>query len=314
MDKLISAVICSYNRCDLLKSAIESLLVQNLDKNQYEIVVIDNASTDTTKSMIHQMIDSYKNHTIRYLYEEKQGLGYARNLAMRVLNSKYIAYLDDDAVAPKFWLSQALLDFKTADKVLSVGGPYKPYYIASKPYWYKDEYEIRSWGNKLRKLEQSEALSGSNMIWEREALISIEGFGENVGVKGDLLSVGEETIAYQRLWEIFIKPIIIYDPKLYILHYVPENKMKPSYYLRRAFATGQAQAKIERRKRGKIILVLRGILFIGFRFFTVLFHFPKYKYWQNWIVEEVQPIFTKFGYMLANFGIFISIRQHHSQG
>ena len=93
---LISAVICTYNRADLLAGAIESLLEQTLNPAHREIIVVDNASTDGTRAVVEQFAPD----GVRYVLETRQGLGYARNRGWQEARGEFVAYIDDDARAP----------------------------------------------------------------------------------------------------------------------------------------------------------------------------------------------------------------------
>ncbi len=101
-EDLVSAVITTHNRKELLVLAIESVLNQTY-KN-IECIVVDDASDDDTKEYIKKYIDENK---IKYIYipkEESKGGNYARNLGIQNAMGDYIAFLDDDDE----WLSQKM--------------------------------------------------------------------------------------------------------------------------------------------------------------------------------------------------------------
>ena len=74
----ISAIICTHNRDQYLGAAIDSLLAQTL--NQIEVIVVDNASTDTTAEVVQQRLSDPR---LRYVYEATLGLSTARNTGAR---------------------------------------------------------------------------------------------------------------------------------------------------------------------------------------------------------------------------------------
>ncbi|MGB5916428.1 MAG: glycosyltransferase family A protein, partial [Phormidesmis sp.] len=98
---LISAIICTHNREQYLGAAIDSLLAQTLDC--YEIIVVDNASTDATAAIAKSRVDSAANNAantkVRYIYEPTLGLSVARNRGAKEAQGEILAYLDDDAEA-----------------------------------------------------------------------------------------------------------------------------------------------------------------------------------------------------------------------
>lgn len=88
MNPLVSVVVVTYNRAHFLKEALDSIQRQTF--NDYEIIVVDDGSTDNTKEIVEQ----YKG--IRYIYQEHGGISKARNTAVKAAKGKWIATLDSD--------------------------------------------------------------------------------------------------------------------------------------------------------------------------------------------------------------------------
>ncbi len=310
---LISVVICTYNRADLLPGALDSVLRQSLDQSQFEIIVVDNNSTDSTPDVVAQYL-SYPH--IRYIHEASQGLAHARNRGYKEARGKYVAYLDDDARADPEWLKSILDVFNnTVPEPLAVGGPIYPFYLSQKPEWFKDEYEIRSWGDKPRFLVPKESFSGSNMTFARTVLEQFGGFNTHVGVNGTTLSVGEETSLFLKIWENYNeRNIFYYSPEVKISHYAPPEKMDTMYALKRSFASGQSAVQmvesdpISRRERMKLICSV-GIS-VAYLTLKAIIKLPKYKYHQNWIFECGTSISENIGRMLELLGLHVSVKQY----
>lgn len=85
----VTCVITTFNRASYLKEAIDSILAQ--DFNRYELIVVDDGSSDHTFSVIEE----YQKR-IRYIFQENKGAGAARNLGLREARGEYMAYLDSD--------------------------------------------------------------------------------------------------------------------------------------------------------------------------------------------------------------------------
>lgn len=107
----ISVVICTYNRSQLLKTMLDSLCQQDLESSRFEVIVVDNNSTDDTR----QIVEGYRLRLLqmRYILEGKQGLSNARNLGWHEARGAFVAYVDDDCIVPAQWLSKA---FEIIDK------------------------------------------------------------------------------------------------------------------------------------------------------------------------------------------------------
>ena len=93
MSDVVSVVITCYNQAQFLREAIESILSQSYSNN--EIIVVDDGSTDNTS----QIAASYS--TLRYLYQQNQGLSAARNTGLQESRGEFVVFLDaDDRLLP----------------------------------------------------------------------------------------------------------------------------------------------------------------------------------------------------------------------
>lgn len=316
MSVVISVVVCTYNRCDLLAQVMQTLINQTLQKELYEIIIINNNSKDNTSNVSSQLIKNNPDTNIRYILETKQGLAHARNRGWKEARGKYVAYIDDDARAESGWLRNIFSAFiNTTPEPLVVGGLIYPFYLSKKPEWFKDEYEIRSWGDKPRFLVPKESFSGSNMIFTKTILEKFRGFNTRVGVNGTTLSTGEETSLFLELWDYYGNcNIFYYSPDIKIFHYTPLEKMSLKYVLKRSFASGQSfvyvfESKTFNRKMRLKLICLGGIS-STYLILNAIIKFPKYKHYQNWIFECGAPIIEKIGTILECSGLHLSIKQY----
>jgi glycosyltransferase involved in cell wall biosynthesis len=305
---LISVVVCTYNRANLLDDALQSLCEQSIETSEYEVVVVDNNSTDKTREVVDEFCRRFTN--VRYCFEPKQGLSHARNRGWREARGEYVAYIDDDAHAGKNWLKTALvLLTNTKPTPLCLGGPIMPFYSTTKPIWFKEE--ISTWGDSPRYLRPGESFSGSNMIWRKSIIEALGGFDVRSGVRGDYLSLGEETALFTKIWHSFEQPHFYYSPELAVRHWVPPTKMTVSYQLKRAFAAGQSWNRLHgprilwRRMR----FLIGGVLDIATMVGRLLRRRKEYAYYQNWLIEDGRPILARLGTLSGVMGLDIRLRQ-----
>lgn len=136
MNKLrLSIVVCTYNRADLLVDCLESLVNQDVDPESYEVIIVNNNSTDKTLEVVDRFAKKYPN--IRTVQELNQGLSHARNRGWREARGKYVAYIDDDAKASPDWCKRILNTFSTVTPTpAAVGGQIFPYYETLPPAWF----------------------------------------------------------------------------------------------------------------------------------------------------------------------------------
>ncbi len=75
----ISVVICTYNRAAYIWDAMESLVNQTLDKTAFEVIIVNNNSTDDTKKICLDYLEAHPDYQFHFLNEAKQGASFARN-------------------------------------------------------------------------------------------------------------------------------------------------------------------------------------------------------------------------------------------
>jgi glycosyltransferase involved in cell wall biosynthesis len=101
----ISIVVCTQNRAAMLRGALASLYDLAADGFSYEIVVVDNGSTDGTQAAIAVAASESKN-VLQGVFEGEKGIVPARNRGIREAQGKWIAFFDDDQLADSQWLAE----------------------------------------------------------------------------------------------------------------------------------------------------------------------------------------------------------------
>lgn len=118
--KKISVVIPTRNRRRLLGKCLESLAKQSLSKGGYEIIVVDDGSNDKTRETVEKFSKSVKN--LKYFHQGNAGPAAARNLGVKQSSAPVVAFIDDDCVAGKNWLSNILDAFRKDVSAWAVEG------------------------------------------------------------------------------------------------------------------------------------------------------------------------------------------------
>jgi len=248
MDEIqISAVICTYNRSVYLKRTVASLISQDLDKRKYEIIVVDNNSTDDTL----RVVESYKNEAdnLRYIHEPTQGLSVARNRGALEAKGEYIAYIDDDAIAGSSWLSRLLFYFQNLDPApYCIGGKVYLDWEGEPPVWFPSQflslYTYLDHGENVIQLNRSETclyLQGANMAFRRDILMQgNKGFLTHIGRMGSSLLSGEETEMINRLLASDFP--VYYAPDIPVNHLVLPERRTRRYLIKRLIADGFTQS------------------------------------------------------------------------
>jgi glucosyl-dolichyl phosphate glucuronosyltransferase len=242
---LITVIICTYNREKLLAQAIESLSRQTFSSELFEIIVVDNGSTDGTAKMVHKLFSTISN--IKYVQENQQGLSHARNRGWREALAPFVAYMDDDAIADFHWVENIYNVFNTVcPQPDAVGGKILPWYKDPQPKWFDDSFETRSLGEVERYLNPEKepmGFSGSNMAFRRETLRHSGGFSTDYGMQGAKIRFGEDSELFVRM--CIEKKLLYYDPKIIVYHAVLNRHYEYLYIFKRYYNIGISQHHID---------------------------------------------------------------------
>lgn len=241
----ISVVICTYNRADYLRQAIYHCANQTLPRDKYEIIIIDNASTDDTVKVVEEVKKQLPE--IIYHYEKHLGISWARNMGAWIAKYPYILYVDDDARPFPETLEAVLTAFEKSDpKPAVVGGRVWLDWQGAKPAWVPDRYlslfTHLDYGENSHYLEDWQHLVGANMAFDRAILLELGAFPVNLGRKGKSLRSGEETSLLNSIRQNNLP--IFYESKSIAWHVVPAERRQFKWLFRRFFWDGASQVSM----------------------------------------------------------------------
>jgi GT2 family glycosyltransferase len=185
----VSVIVCTYNGAETLEGCLRALQKQNYP--DYEIIVVDDGSTDETRKVLSRFKD------LRVRHQDNQGLGVARNEGIRMAENDYVAFTDADCMPDADWLSFLVRAIRE-EGVGAAGGP-----NISPPArdWVQATVAAApgSPSHVLLSDSRAEHVPGCNMIFEKDALAAIGGFdpvyrkaGDDVDVCWKLLDLGYE--------------------------------------------------------------------------------------------------------------------------
>ncbi len=240
----ISAVLCSYNRPESLCRAIQSLITQDYPENEYEIIVVDNGVSHPRKEIITRF--SGVTH-FRYMHDPVAGLSRARNTGWVHAKGTYIAYLDDDAIAEKNWLSAIAHAFHHCSPGPGcVGGPIRPCWPSRKPAWLSPELEIflslLDYSSQAHVLDKKKNLCGANIAFPKKLLEKMGGFDTGMGRVGTGLRSGEDSMIQHRLRAAGYP--VYYDPAIAVEHCIRPERLTVEWFTRRAREEGRVNAAL----------------------------------------------------------------------
>jgi glucosyl-dolichyl phosphate glucuronosyltransferase len=257
----VSVVISTYNRCSLLARALESLLHQENAAVSYEILVVDNNSTDETRDITQHFIDQ-KLGRFRYIFEPKQGLSYARNAGIARARAEIIAFTDDDVRVSGNWVSRIKAGFTAEPSVDFLGGRVLPHWDGIPPAWLTRAHwtplALLDYGDQPFYVDAARPISliGANCAFRRSAFEQVGLFcADFQRVKNGVGSLEDHEMLL-RLWQAGRKGI--YLPDLTVMADVQPDRLRKTYH--REWHTGHGRFHailrselLERSKLGKIM-------------------------------------------------------------
>ena len=108
---LVSVVICSYNRAAYIGGALDSLYQQTASKDKFEVIVVDNNSTDDTEQVVAKWRSDHTEGHFHYSTETNQGASFARNTGAAAAKGQWLCFMDDDAIATPTYIENIILFF-----------------------------------------------------------------------------------------------------------------------------------------------------------------------------------------------------------
>lgn len=280
----ISAIIVARNEEANIKDCLNAMLAQDYTGGQFEVVVVDGMSDDRTTEIVREMAEKHSN--LRLAYNEKLLIAPGRNIGLAESKFGFIAFTDADCIVPNDWLAKLAGGFETINKNRSnlgaVGGgnisPKSNSVFAEALGIYLDSF-LGSFnspqGRLYKRIKEVASLPCLNVLYNKEAVISVGGFDESLG------NVAEDLDMNIRMRKAG-----------YSLYFLPEatviHKLRPnlSRWLRNMVLYGKGRAIIT-KKHGLykelffimpmaycISMILSPLGFIWNLFFLPLLYFP----------------------------------------
>lgn len=166
---LVSVIVPVYNGEATINRCIESLLAQDYPKERYEIIVVDNNSTDKTIELVRQ-------YPVLVLEESKQGPAAARNRGLTCARGEIVAFIDADSFAEAQWLRELVKPFSDP-AVGGVGGVIEGTSRATTVERYGDDK--RTFHHQLSRFSFLPYLITGNAAFPKARIDSVGGFDEN---------------------------------------------------------------------------------------------------------------------------------------
>lgn len=239
----LSVVICTYNRAGTLPECLDRLSAQDFPSERFEIILVDNNSTDETGEIARNFRENHPGFPFRYVVETNQGLSFARNRGIREAAGSVVVFIDDDAYVRAGYLEGMAGFFERHTDAAGCGGRIFPRFESKRPRWMSSFLvpltSSLDMGDRLRLFPPRKFPIGANMAVRRDVFARHGDFNVRLGRTGDRLEGAEEKDLFYRLQRG--KEKIYYLPAATVDHFVPDKRLTFDFFRRQALGIGYSE-------------------------------------------------------------------------
>jgi glucosyl-dolichyl phosphate glucuronosyltransferase len=230
----LTLLVCTFNRRADLREMLETALAQENDGTfTYDVVVVDNNSTDDTPQVVQEFV-SRGHANLRYLVESRQGKSYALNTGLAALSAPLYTIADDDFVLPPNWVKTIIETFRANPDVSFVGGKVLPLWQGAVPSWLTRQHwsavALADYGDAPFYANQQRRLCLLACSFRAADVQAVGGYHPSLGVSKDSIGGVEDLEILERLWNAGRQGR--YVPLLWFSHKVPTSRMTKTYHRR----------------------------------------------------------------------------------
>jgi glycosyltransferase involved in cell wall biosynthesis len=235
-----SIIICTYNRELYLPTCLEHLKNQNADPATFEIVIVNNNSSDATDSICLAFCAKNPQLKTTYIVEKTPGLSAARNCGIANAKGEVLCFIDDDGFAAQDYVTnvQEITESPAYADFISFGGKVIPCYNPNKaPKWlstYIDGVVSKvDLGDRVKNFNKKYP-AGCNMIFRSSFFEQFGGFNTDLHTRGD------DKFIFDKLKNAGQKTL--YVPTLYVEHFIDDYRLEKSFIIRLSKIIGESEA------------------------------------------------------------------------
>ena len=228
----ITMLVCTYNRCGDLRELLETALAQDTgNKFTYEVLVVDNNSTDETRQVVEAFI-AQGHQNLRYLFEGKQGKSHALNTGLEAMSGWAYVITDDDFILPKNWLHGIYEGFRNNADVSFVSGKVLPLWRAEPPAWLTKEnwsaIAVADYGDESFLTDHEHQRCLLACAFRLEDVKAVRGYNDKLGPAKARTGGTEDLDLLVRLWASGRTGL--YLPGVHFYHKVEPDRVSKKYH------------------------------------------------------------------------------------
>lgn len=248
---IISFIICTYNREKYIYECL-SRLASNTVKEGWEIILVNNNSTDNTAAECERFVEDYQPANYHYFLETQQGLSFARNRGIQEAKGEWLVFLDDDAMVEPDYIASLQKHLSAHPEAGAFGGQIIPLFEDKTPSWYSYWTMIyvsaMDRGKAVHPFPANKYPIGANMGVKREVIDRVGMFNTALGRTGNNLLSGEEKDLFNRIHAAGYS--ILYFPDIQVHHCIPAKRTTPEFVAKLGYGVGISE-RLRTLKIGK---------------------------------------------------------------
>ena len=238
---MLTVIICTDNRAKYIGPLLESIAANDLAKEEYEILLVDNNCTDNTREVCEAFTKKHPEVNFRYTVEPEQGLSAAKNRGIKEAKGDIIVYIDDDALVDPWYLRTYVEWFAEHPETQALGGPIEPLYETTEPKWMTPYTKalLTAWmnyGDHVREYPHGRYPGGGNAAYRKLVFEQVGLFNTALGRKGGNLMGSEEKDIFDKMHDLGMQ--VLYLPQPVLHHIIPQAKLEKSYFDRLTLQIG----------------------------------------------------------------------------
>lgn len=240
-----SFIVCTYNRAKDLAKCLESICLQNYENSNFELLVVNNNSTDETTNIIESYKKNYRNINVKNINENTQGISFARNTGVRNAHGEFIIFIDDDETIDNEYLINLSLNLEKYPHTKLCCGAVIPVYESEKPKWMSPFTERLIGGaffineNKAKKLKPKNYPGTGHTVASKELFDKYGYYNTLLGRKGKKLLGAEDKDMVFRWIENGID--CWFFPNIPVYHHIGKEKLSNSYFDNITYSIGVSE-------------------------------------------------------------------------
>ncbi|MBN2372462.1 glycosyltransferase [bacterium] len=228
-----SVIVPVYNGEKTLERCLSALKRQTIPRDDYEIILVDDGSTDGTANIARSNVD-------KYLYQKNQGPAAARNLGVRMANGKIVLFTDSDCEPVENWIEEMVAPFRWNTEIVGVKGAYLTKQKEIMARFVQIEYETRY--EFMKRFEYIDFIDTYAAAYKKDIFLEFGGFDSDFPI-----AMTEDTELSYRISAAGHK--MVFNPKAFVYHSHPTSFF---YYLKRKYRAAYWRLLAVKKNRDKI--------------------------------------------------------------